>query len=101
MCRIEGGGERRRGDFVCADLSNSFWLRFFARRTAIDYCIASGHGSITRILGERNLEVRKARDLIVRKIRFFCIVRRKVGKGGDVRKEQMIMNSLLTVGGKL
>ncbi|GMI06782.1 hypothetical protein TrLO_g8060 [Triparma laevis f. longispina] len=70
-------------------------------RTAVDYCIASGHGSITRILGERNPEVRKARDLIVRKIRFFCIVRRKVGKGGDVRKEQMIMNSLLTAGGKL
>ncbi|GMH65187.1 hypothetical protein TrST_g3450 [Triparma strigata] len=75
-------------------------------RTPINYSIASGHGGITRILGERNPKVLKARDLIVRKIRYFTIIKRKIkatggALGGSVKATQLVMSSLLTTGGKL
>ena len=70
----------------------------------ISSSIAAGHGDITRLLAGR--EVLKARDLIVRKLRFYAIIRRKIkGSGGmlgnDVKAAQLVMTSLLTVGGKL
>ena len=70
----------------------------------ISCAIAAGHGDITRLLANRDTV--KARDLIVRKLRFYTIVKRKLkgaqGKlGGDVKTAQLVMSSLLTVGGKL
>lgn len=70
----------------------------------ISSAIAAGHGDITRLLADRDTV--KVRDLIVRKMRFYTIVKRKLSAGvsnlgGDVKTTQLVMSSLLTVGGKL
>ena len=64
----------------------------------INCSIAGGHGDITKILGERQGVVRRAAGTIVQKLRFFCVVVKKLrhqGKGrGDVKKEQQMMLAL-------